>query len=148
MSKFKDSLNRWVTISLFEETAVNKDFVIMSLEDARRVYVEMGDPTGYNFSTEYLGGYRHWKAIMASPKLSEIIEEWNEEIEIKMQAEGLLRISAIAKEGHYQANKLLADRGWVQRAPGRPTKEEVEKNINRDRKLAKEVEHFLTPVEK
>lgn len=73
MSKFKDSMNRWVTRGLFKETAITTDeFVLMTLDEARKKYLACGDPTGYVFATEHLGGYKHWKALKNSPVLSPI----------------------------------------------------------------------------
>jgi hypothetical protein len=33
---------------------------------------------------------------------------------------------AVAAAGNYQATKWLADRGWAQRAAGRPSKSEID----------------------
>jgi hypothetical protein len=144
---FKDSLNRWITVGLFKETSgPNKDFVLMTIDEAREKFVECDDMTGYVFANRYLGGYAHWKAILSSPAMAEYIEEWMEELETKKRAEALQRIESEARTGHFQANKFLADRGWETRAAGRPSNVEVEKNIRREKKLAAKVEHFLTPV--
>ena len=146
---FKDSMNRWVTVGLFEETAgPNKDFVIMSLDEARKAFVSCGDLTGYIFAENYLGGWPHWQAILSSPRLSEEVEKWVDELDVKKRAASLQRIEEKAEEGHYHSNKFLADRGWSTRPAGRPSKDEVEKNINREKRLQAEVSHFLTPVKK
>lgn len=146
---FKDSINRWVTVGLFEETAgPNKEFVCMTIDEARQLFIECDDMTGYVFCTQYLGGYQHWKAILSSPKLEPYIEEWKEELEVKKRSEALNRIEREAQTGHFQANKFLADRGWETRKAGRPSNEEIEKNVRREKKLRDNVQHFLTPVDK
>jgi len=146
---FKDSLGRWITVGLFEETAGNnKSFIIGSIEEARKEFLKYEDPTGYDFSVNYLGGFKHWKALLSSPVIAEHIEDWQEELEVLIQSKALKRIASAAEGGSYQANKFLNDRGWETRKAGRPSKAEVEKNINREKKLKSSVEHFLTPVEK
>lgn len=144
---FKDSMNRWVTVGLFKETAgPNKDYVCMSLDEARQKFIDCDDMTGYTFAVTHLGGYKHWKAILSSPVLREYIEEWEEELEVKKRAAALQRIEKEARTGHFQANKFLTDRGWQTRKAGRPSNEEVEKNLKREGKLQNEVEHFLVPI--
>jgi hypothetical protein len=143
---FKDKVNRWLTTGLFKETAVgNKDFAIMTLEEGRQRFVDLADMTGYKFSQKYLGGYSHWKALEAS-SFAPHIEDWREELEVKIRCEGLERISQEASEGHYQANKFLVDRGWDTRSAGRPTKLEVEKKVKRDAKVVEAAKRFLTPL--
>lgn len=147
MSKFKDCVNRWVTVGLFAETAgPNKEFILWTLDEAKDLYLKTRDITGYTFAKQHLGGLSHWKALKASPTLSPILEEWEEEMEIMKRAEALLRIEAEARGGHYQANKFLADRGWDLRIAGRPSKAEVEKELNKQAKIASKVVDFLRPV--
>lgn len=146
---FKDSANRWVTVGLFQETAgQNKSFILYTLDEARKLFLESHDPTGYIFAQEHLGGWQHFKALEASPALRGHIEEWKEELEAKLRAEHLLGISSLAKSGHYQAHKFMVDRGWEQNSKGRPSKAEKQKHLAREEKLRNNVSEFLRPVEK
>jgi len=123
---FKDSINRWVTTGLFKETAgPNKEFICMSLKEARKAFMECGDILGVDFADKHLGGFQHWKAINASPVLRPIITEWEEELEVRIRSKQIKRIDTLAEEGQFQAAKFLADRGWDKRAAGKPSKEEV-----------------------
>lgn len=129
MIKFKDTMNRWRTLSLFKETAPKKDFVIYTLDEARILFVESNDPTGYKFSTECLGGYNHWKALKNSG-VAEHIEEWEEELEIKLRSTSVLNMLKLAEgDKGYQANKFLIDGGWKQKTAGRPSKKDINKNL-------------------
>lgn len=142
-------MGRWVTVGLFSETAgPNKDFIIMSLDEACERFVECNDPTGYVFAKQYLGGYKHWKALLSSPVMADHIEIWLEELELKLRCESVKRIIKTAEKGHFQANKCLVDRGWDNRKAGRPSKEEVERHTKREERFKASVDHFLKPVHK
>lgn len=144
---FKDKMNRWITSGLFEETALNsKEFVLFTMEDAKNKFVECNDMTGYIFAKKHLGGWQHWKALLASPVLRDYIEEWMDELEVKVRSEAILRLQEDAAKGNYNSNKYLADRGWDLRKAGRPSKEEIEKNINKETKMRESISGFLTRV--
>jgi hypothetical protein len=143
---FKDVMNRWMTSGLFHETATKDTTPLYTLEEARKTFVDLGDMTGYKFSQKMLGGYAHWKALEASGVMSNHIEDWREELEVKLRCEGLERIVSESEEGHYQANKFLVDRGWDTRAAGRPSKLEVEKKVTRDAKVVEAGKRFLSPI--
>jgi len=142
---FKDVMNRWLTTGLFKETAKSPDTVIMTVDEGRKRFVELKDMTGYKFASKYLGGYPHWKALESS-SFSSVLDEWKEELEVALRCEALCNIGVQADEGHFQANKFLADRGWQTRSAGRPSKEEVDKRINQDAKVTQEARRFLTPI--
>jgi len=136
MSKFRDRQGRLITNGLFEETAVNKEYVQYSLEELRSEYIEMRDPTGYKFSQEFLENYQHWKALKDSVALAPIIADWEEELEVAIRCQEIERIGEIAKTGHFQASKFLTDRGWEKRKPGKPSKEEVQRETRVQSKMA------------
>ena len=126
---FKDPIkNTWITSGLFKETAgPNKSFILFTVEEARKLFVQSGDPTGVVFADEHLGGYQHWKALKDCNPLKPYIAEWEEELEVRIRSKQLGNIMKQADEGHFQAEKFLMDRGWEKRGAGRPSKEEVER---------------------
>ena len=65
MDKFKDSINRFRTVSLFKETAKTKEFVLFTMDEARALFVATDDPTGYTFAT-----LRWLEALESSKELS------------------------------------------------------------------------------
>lgn len=141
MNKFKDTMNRWRTQSLFKETAtMDKTSIVYTMEEARKLFVATDDPTGYTFAIEHLGGWKHWLALRNSTPVNNHIEEWMEELEIKLRAGSLKNMLKLAVgDKGYQANKFLIDGGWKQKTAGRPTKAAIHKET---RMQAKTYEEF------
>ncbi len=137
MTKFKDTMQRWRTLSLFKETAsLPKEHVLFTFEEARTLYIECGDPTGYLFAVKHLGGWKHWLMMKNSSALSSKIEEWEEELEVKLRSDAVKNMIKLSDgDKGYQANKFLVDGGWLRRKAGRPTKE----SINKEKKIQAEL---------
>jgi hypothetical protein len=140
MSKFKDQNGNFYTQSLFLELAYdNPKHAIYTLKDddhefkgkdyksIKKLYVATGDPTEYKFATEYLGGWNHWKRLLNKTSLLHpYIEEWREELEVKMRSAGVARMISNSYDSPTAA-KWLAEKGWTdKRTAGRPSKAEVE----------------------
>ncbi len=126
--KFKDSVGRWFTISLFKELARAQDNILFTLDEARNLYLGYRDVTGFIFANKHLGGWRHWKALQKSPPVSAEIREWEDELEVMLRSESLLQIHNIAKtDKGYQAAKFLVDKGWRDKTVGRRTKDQIAK---------------------
>ena len=155
MSNFKGSQGKWFTLSLFLEhdydpedlatfTHKSEDHTLhgKTYISARRLFVETGDPTGYTFALEYLGGWAHWKAWLASPPLRKRIDEWVEEVEIKLKAEALHTIKADADSGSkssVSSAKYLADKGYQpKRKAGAPSKAEKERKVKENETIKDE----------
>jgi hypothetical protein len=92
----------------------------------KRLYLELEDPTEYEFANTYLLGWRHWQKILGNKLLIKHVEEWREELEFKLRAKGVKTMMLSAASGNYQASKWLVDRGWDVRGAGRPSKRETE----------------------
>lgn len=135
-----DELGRPITQSLFLEMGYTSN-AIYTLKDvdytykgklypsAKRLYLELGDPTEYEFATKYFLGWDHWQRICANKLVSEHIMKWRDELEVKLRSQAVRMNIEAAKNGNYQAAKWLADRGWLTRAAGRPSKAEVAKEL-------------------
>lgn len=143
-----DELGRPITQSLFLEmgytsnavyTLKDIDYVYKGKEypSAKRLYLEMEDPTEYEFAVTYFLGWDHWQRICANKVVGEHINKWRDELEVKLRSRAVKMNIASAKAGNYQAAKWLADRGWLTRAAGRPSKAEVAKNT----KIAMDIEN-------
>lgn len=134
--KFKDQVGRWVTIGLFgDRAAAYKGSIIWdAIDDARKDFIECGDPTGIVFADKFLGGYDHWKAIKESKGLEEEIAKWEEELEARIRSDALRGIKGMSVDS-FQAAKFLMDRGWEKRGAGRPTKEQIEKETRIQSKM-------------
>ena len=133
-------------MSLFKETAgPEKGFILYTFEEARQLFIECNDPTGYMFATTYLGGWKHWLALKNSPSITEELDSWEEELQIKLRAESVANMIILSTgDKGYQANKFLVDGGWIKKGAGRPTKASVKKAI---RQKVTEYDEFKNVVD-
>jgi hypothetical protein len=139
-SKLLDTNGNPLTQSLFLEMCYN-DYAVYTMKDEdhelngkfypsiKKLYLEMEDPTEYDFSCKYLLGWQHWKRLCENKKIREHIDQWREELELKLRSRAVRDIMNLCanENGNFQAAKYLADRGWDKRQAGRPSKAEVEK---------------------
>ncbi len=135
---FLDSAGKPLTQSIFLEVGYTDQAVYTLKEEdyeykgklypsLKRLYIEMADVTEYEFANTYLLGLKHWKRICENKLLRQHIDEWREELELKMRSKGVKEAIKAAEMGGFQAAKWLADRGWGNRGAGRPSKEEIER---------------------
>jgi hypothetical protein len=96
------------------------------LPSLKRLYLESEDPTEYKFATEHLLGWKHWQRMCENKVLRKHIDEWRDELEVKLRSQAVLDVIAQARAGTFQAAKWVADRGWAQRGAGRPSNADVE----------------------
>jgi len=147
--QFLDTSGRPLTQSLFLELGY-RDEAIYTLKDhdyeykgrklksIRKVYLETADPTEYQFATENFLSWDHWNRICANKQIAAHINEWREELEVKLRSNAVRMNIAAAQAGNYQAAKWVADRGWTTRAAGRPSKAEVAKNLKIESEIQSE----------
>lgn len=138
-SLFLDSAGKPLTQSLFLEIGYSDQSVYTLKEDdhiyngklfpsLKRLYLETEDPTEYVFATTYLLNWKHWQRLCDNKVIRKYIDEWRDELEVKLRSKGIKELMKSANNGNYQAAKFLADRGWETRGAGRPSKEEIERN--------------------
>jgi hypothetical protein len=135
----KDQLGRYITQSLFLEPNYNEEFAMYTFDgedkvyngktypSLKKLYMELGDPIEYEFATTYLYDWNHWKRLCTNAIIMRHIEQWRDELELKLMSEGV-RMMLDQAEDNQQAAKWLAERGWSKRGAGRPKKEEAEFN--------------------
>jgi hypothetical protein len=133
-----DTMGRPITQSLFLEigysdsalfTLKDNDFLYNDrmLPSIKKLYLEIADPTEYEFATTVLLGWSHWQRICDNKVLRKHIDEWRIELEVKLRSRGVKTAMLAAHGGNFQAAKWIADRGWDTRGAGRPSKLDVEK---------------------
>lgn len=138
---FKNSNGNLILKSLFLETngtLEGRPKVVYTLrpQDHRgypslmKLYLEMGDPTEYQFANKHLFNWDHWQRLLDTTWFQPYILKWRKELEAKLKADALERILAKAKgEGKdsFQANKYLLEKTWTspKKKVGRPITEEV-----------------------
>lgn len=137
-SKFKHSskYNRgWVTWGMFIDppkgTFVRERDMLKNLEFAqytygddhlykdgkfypslKKIFLDIGDPTGYEFYTKYLGGQDHWDLLFDQPRWVELVNSWQEELEVRLRSAAIREIAKLAVKGQYAAAKYIAEAGW------------------------------------
>lgn len=132
-----DSMGKYRTQSLFLELGYGTE-AVFTLKDQdhthdgkeyislKRLYLEFKDPTEYEFANTVLMGWKHWQRMCENKVIRKHIDEWREELEVKLRSQAIRNAVVMANSGHFQAAKWVADRGWSGRGAGRPTKAEVE----------------------
>lgn len=146
----KDRQGRPLTQSLFLELGYKTEYAVYTLKDEdyeyegktypslKRLYLECADPTEYEFAIKHLLGWKHWTRIAENKVIKKHVDEWREELEVKLRSEGVRNAIKLAKDGTFQAAKWVADRGWDKRAAGRPSEEEKMKENRVQEKLSNE----------
>jgi hypothetical protein len=121
LSSFKGTNGKWKTVSLFLEHEYDPTEAIFTFKDAdheaygktfksaRKLFVGLGDPTGYAFSQEYLGGYSHWKAFASSPKIAPYVAEWQEELEVRMRCQA---IRTVVSDSASESRSSVSSAKW------------------------------------
>ena len=149
-SKFKDSGGRPITQSLFLEIGYSENaFYTLKDEDyeyngkvypsLKRLYLEHEDVHEYDFATTYLLGWNHWQRLLNNKQVRKYIDEWRNELDLKLKSAGFRAIleSALDEDGGFQAQRYLADRGWLKASVGRPKADTTEQ----DKKVQEQLEN-------
>lgn len=128
-TKFKNSQGMYILQGIFFEYGHMTDhaYTQYTLKDEahqgypslRELYVTLADPTEYTFANTYLGGWPHFQKLIGSHFFTPFIDQWREEVEIKLQAKALAELTKMANDpdakNYYNANKLLLDKGWKEK---------------------------------
>ena len=122
IEKVRDSNGRFRTESLFYEfdTSLDKSVALYTLKDtdhkglpsAKAKYLELEDPTEYEFAMWLVGNWKHWQRICANGKLKPHIEEWREELEVKVRAKA---IKFLAQSDKGTDRKWIAEGRWLEK---------------------------------
>ena len=145
-NKFKDTAGRWLTLSIFKGLPLRPSNYtpIFTVAEAKELYMECKDLTGYRFATEHLGGWQHWKALRQSPPVRAFLDEWEEELEVMIRAENLGIIMETAKtDKGFQAAKYMTDKGWKEKTKGRTTKDAIEREARVQSKVYSEFDNVI-----
>jgi len=150
-SKLRDSRGRPLTQSLFLEVGYNTEFAVYTLKDddheyegkvypsLKKLYLAHEDPTEYDFACTYLLGWQHWQRIVRNRVFSKTIEEWREELELKVRSQAVREILVqSASDKGFQAAKWIADKGWDKRSAGRPSNADIERETKIQYKIHEE----------
>ena len=142
---FKDERGRWLTLALFWEyrAGSEENLALFCLKEDDHVddngltyvslkkrYMSYNHVPGYEheFAVTELGGWDHWERLQANKYIREAIESWRREYEIALRCKAVKSImqnsTSLDAKG-LQAAKWLAEKGYVEKRPGRISKEEL-----------------------
>lgn len=164
-AKYKDKLNRPLTLALFKETNNTPEEYppVYTLKDddegkllsAKRIYMEAGDPTEYEAAMRITGCWQTWQKIVSSNWFKPYITEWREELEIKLRSDAYKTIAKMstmdASSTAYNASRFIAEGKYKasEAKRGRPTKADImrEKRIQAqlDKDLTDDFERLVKP---
>lgn len=161
ISKYRDKMGRYLTQALFWETRTDGYTPIFTLKDddhtvdgvtyksLRKTYVDIADPTEYEFAQIVFGSWEHWQTICSSPTLLPYIEKWREELSVKLRSQAIKAMAQTALEEGSKgttAAKWLAQEGWKGSSRGRPSKAEIASERRKQAGIDKEVEDDLARI--
>ena len=139
-SPLKDVTGRYLTRALFEELSdkdVSEKYTHRcTLKEAHDLYMEIADPTEYEFAkgllfNEHTNFWDQWRRLVETPDFFFHLSKWREELEIQIRSEAVKAMISIANsrdKGAAVAAKWVAERGWEpKRRAGRPNKDHTEK---------------------
>lgn len=107
-----DKMGRNATIALFHETADGRSDIksIWSVHEWKEVFLHVADPTEYEAAMWLIGDWKHWKLICASWALKPYMDQWREELKVKLRSMAIANIKKqAAQKGGTTAAKWLID---------------------------------------
>lgn len=163
---YKTPINTWYTRALFddiqrmvrqdERVDVEPVFTLMhdrpGLINCRKTFVEIGDPTGYQWSMQYLKDYDHWLHLMKNSFwFREAVEDWLVELKAKLKAEGIQAIRKQARDSDnpslaQAAAKYLANEEWDKKEKGRPTNAQIQAAVKQQTRKRTEEDDDLERI--
>ncbi len=97
----------------------------------------------YDFANKYFLNWKQWERICRNKKLRKEIDDWREELEVKLRSQGIRMAIEAADGGNYQAAKWMAEGGFARKIAGRPSKAAVDQSIAMDKRLYSEYEEDI-----
>lgn len=142
---FKDGKGRWLTIALFwEYRASSEENVALfclkdddHVDDDGRPYVSLKKRyMSYNhiplyeheFACAELGGWEHWERLQANKYIRGEIDAWRREYDIMLRCrsvKAIMETASLKDARGLQAARWLAEKGYVDKRPGRVSKDEL-----------------------
>lgn len=158
----KDHVGAYRTSSLFFETNQSTLEPVFTLkkedlykDDGEKVYysiyplyMSIADPTEYDFALAVFGSWHQWEKILEGTKIRAVVQQWRDELEVKLRSEALQSIARLAQDDQrgFQAAKYMAEGGWKQKKVGRPTKAHSEREEGIERDLMAQIEDDMNRI--
>lgn len=139
---YKSTTGRYLTESLFYETSrgTASSDPVFTLKDEdhkghvsmKRLYLEIGDPSEFEFAKRVLGSWQHWQLLTGLSWFKPHVQEWRDELMSQLRSKAAAAAIEILADPEanastkMQASRYITSRGWEdQPTKGRPTKKQV-----------------------
>ncbi len=112
---------------------------IFSFKAWNRTYLDIADPTEYETAMVLIGNWEHWQAVRLHQITGPVMDEWANEVEIKLRSQGVRNVISLAGStapGAAGAAQWLAKGGYIEDSrlrtkKGREKEEKVQEAIKR-----------------
>lgn len=148
----KDTMGRFYTQGLFKEMSYGKERnCVMTLKNEdfdelvsfKRIFVELGDPSGYLPAMVLFGSWDHWLKLCDCPWFLQELKRSMDELEVKLRAEALVEIKEISQGtsgSALAAAKYIASASWSVSSSakgkiGRPKKGSTKQEQEKEKKI-------------
>jgi len=147
MKPLKDSMGRYRLTSLFWETRTSKDLEPLwttkdedykvggkTYPSLKAIYLSYHHvpKAEYEFAIHNFGSWAHWDALTRSGCMSAIIEQWREELSVRIKCNAIKHIFTASNESSptgVNAARYLAEEGYLPKKAGRPTSKEKARHL-------------------
>jgi len=166
-SVMKDDLQRFRTQSLFWELRYGTEekyppvFTLKSdnierdgvtYYSLKKIYMSYDHVPSmeYEFAIDVFNSWDHWNKLANDtlPAIKGEIKAWREELDIKLKALGIKALINASRDNDakgVQASKYLVEKGYISKR-GRPSKEEMERELKTNTRLKKELSSDLERI--
>lgn len=103
----------------------------------------------YDFANDWFFNWDHWERICNNALLNKEISTWKDELEVKIRAESIkAMIRNMKEDGSKGINtaKYLSEAGWRGSGRGRPSKDELQRELKVQAGIAKEFSSDLERI--
>lgn len=159
MSKYKDSMGRFRTFSLFKEVNMYTDNyeAVWTLHDEdkegypslKKIYMRYRDPTEYKFAMDTFGSYQHWEKLCKAAFFKDTVAKWRDELSLAIKSDAIDTLITQSKSPKgITAAKWLAEGGWTtgDSKRGRPSKEEIQRELKTRANLQVKIKDYAQRV--
>lgn len=152
-TQLRNSYNQMKTQALFLEYNYHREstdpapFTLQPTDykgktSLKRLYLDCSDPTEYEFAIRVFGDWPHWQRLAGAPFFRPHIEQWRDELEIKLRSEAIRTVKNASDKADITSAKWLAEKRWERTGGkrGRPSNEEVQREKKRLASIGAEIE--------
>lgn len=118
--RVRDTRGKFLTLSLFSETCPHDSLYepLYTLQEqdkpglpsARRIYLDLADPTEYAPAMALLGSWEHWQALCRASWFQRYIQAWRSELDIKLKSRAMEIAKALS---HGNDSTALSAAKWL-----------------------------------